>query len=65
MEFRLGSDCFSLTILFFNLATAAVPAYMSTFGPALGLRQMTIARFSWGFYGAKFVALLNCIACVG
>ena len=26
---------------------------------------MTSARFSWGFYGAKFVALLNCIACVG
>lgn len=38
---------------------------MSTFGPALGLRQMTSARYSWGYYGAKAVALLNCIACVG
>jgi len=38
---------------------------MSTFGPKLGLRQMTSARYSWGFYGAKFVAFLNCIACVG
>ncbi len=26
---------------------------------------MTSARFSWGFYGAKLVATLNCIACVG
>ena len=38
---------------------------MATFGPALGLRQMTSARYSWGFYGAKIVAALNCIACVG
>jgi purine-cytosine permease-like protein len=38
---------------------------MSTFGPKLGLRQMTSARFSWGCYGAKLVATLNCIACVG
>lgn len=26
---------------------------------------MTSARYSWGFWGAKLVALLNCIACVG
>ena len=56
---------FRLTIFFFNVVTAIIPAYMSTAGPALGLRQMTSSRFSWGFYGAKFVALLNCIACVG
>ena len=54
-----------LTILFFNAITALIPAFMSTFGPKLGLRQMTSARFSWGFYGAKIVAFLNCIACVG
>ena len=54
-----------LTILFFNAFAAAVTAFMSTFGPKLGLRQMTVTRFSWGFYGAKLVALLNCIACVG
>lgn len=54
-----------LSILFFNAATACIPAFMSTFGPKLGLRQMTSARYSWGFWGAKIVALLNCIACVG
>ncbi|ORX41128.1 cytosine-purine permease [Kockovaella imperatae] len=63
--FYMGLGDSMLTILFFNLVTACIPAYMSTFGPALGLRQMTSSRFSWGFYGAKFVALLNCIACVG
>lgn len=26
---------------------------------------MTSARYSWGWQGAKIVALLNCIACVG
>jgi purine-cytosine permease-like protein len=42
-----------------------IPAFMSTFGPALGLRQMTSARYSWGYYGGKIVGLLACIACVG
>jgi len=51
--------------LFFNAGAALIPAFCSTFGPKLGLRQMTSSRYSWGFYGAKLVALLNCIACVG
>jgi purine-cytosine permease-like protein len=42
-----------------------LPAFCSTFGPRLGLRQMTSSRYSWGFWGAKFVACLNCVACVG
>ncbi|KAK4687714.1 hypothetical protein P7C73_g2403, partial [Tremellales sp. Uapishka_1] len=54
-----------ITILFFNMFPAMIPAFMATFGPKLGLRQMTSARFSWGWYGAKVVAALNCIACVG
>ncbi|KAF7297718.1 Cytosine-purine permease [Mycena kentingensis (nom. inval.)] len=63
--FFLGLGDSMLTILFTNLATCVLPAYMATFGPKLGLRQMTSARFSWGWHGAKIVALLNCIACVG
>ncbi|OWZ31979.1 cytosine permease [Cryptococcus neoformans c8] len=63
--FGLGLGDSMLSILFFNAATACIPAFMSTFGPKLGLRQMTSARYSWGFWGAKIVALLNCIACVG
>jgi purine-cytosine permease-like protein len=33
-----------LVIFFTNVFTAMLPAYMATFGPALGLRQMTSAR---------------------
>jgi purine-cytosine permease-like protein len=54
-----------LTIFFFNVVTACIPAFTATFGPKLGLRAMTNSRFSWGWYGAKIVAFLNCIACVG
>ncbi|KAJ6473038.1 permease for cytosine/purines, uracil, thiamine, allantoin-domain-containing protein [Mycena sanguinolenta] len=63
--FFLGLGDSMLTIFFTNVVTAALPAYMATFGPKLGLRQMTSARYSWGWHGAKIVALLNCIACVG
>ncbi|KAJ7469855.1 putative cytosine-purine permease [Mycena galericulata] len=63
--FELGLGDSLLTIFFTNAATAVLPAYMATFGPKLGLRQMTSARYSWGWHGAKVVALLNCIACVG
>lgn len=57
-------DCL-LTIFFFCIFAGCFPAFCATFGPQLGLRQMTSSRFSWGYYGAKWVALLNCIACVG
>ncbi|KAF7318599.1 Cytosine-purine permease [Mycena chlorophos] len=63
--FFLGLGDSMLTIFFTNVFTAILPAYMATFGPKLGLRQMTSARYSWGWHGAKIVALLNCIACVG
>ncbi|KAL1409851.1 hypothetical protein Q8F55_003850 [Vanrija albida] len=63
--FGLGLGDSLLTIAFFVLASAALPALCSTFGPKLGLRQMTSSRFSWGWAGAKGVAALNCVACVG
>lgn len=63
--FGLGLGDSMLVVLFANVLTACLPAFMAVFGPKLGLRQMTSTRFSWGWYGAKLVALLNCIACVG
>ncbi|KAL7414901.1 putative cytosine-purine permease [Mrakia frigida] len=63
--FGLGLGDSMLVIFFINAFTALLPAYLATFGPALGLRQMTSARYSWGWHGAKIVAMLNCIACVG
>ncbi|RSH85193.1 hypothetical protein EHS25_005000 [Saitozyma podzolica] len=65
VTFYMGLGDSMLTIFFFVTGSTIIPAFMSTFGPKLGLRQMTSARYSWGWYGAKLVALLNCIACVG
>ncbi|KAJ7806852.1 hypothetical protein B0H14DRAFT_1564518 [Mycena olivaceomarginata] len=62
--FFLGLGDSMLTIFFTNVATCVLPAYMATFGPKLGLRQMTSARFV-GVARRQVVALLNCIACVG
>lgn len=62
---QLNNTNSRLTIFFFVVFASMLPAFCSTFGPRLGLRQMTSSRFSWGFWGAKFVACLNCIACVG
>ncbi|KAL7416247.1 permease for cytosine/purines, uracil, thiamine, allantoin-domain-containing protein [Mrakia frigida] len=63
--FYLGLGDSMLIILFVNIFTAVIPAYLATFGPNLGLRQMTSSRYSWGWHGAKIFALLNCVACIG
>ncbi|KAL1747022.1 permease for cytosine/purines, uracil, thiamine, allantoin-domain-containing protein [Schizophyllum fasciatum] len=63
--FKLGLRDAVLTILFFNLLISLPAAYFSTWGPKLGLRQLTIARFSFGYFTALVPVILNCIACVG
>ncbi|OZJ03349.1 hypothetical protein BZG36_04208 [Bifiguratus adelaidae] len=63
--FGLGLGDSFLTIIFINLFGTIFVALLSTFGPKLGLRQMVGSRYAWGWYGTKFVALLNCIACIG
>jgi len=37
-----------LIILFFILLTTTLPAYLSTLGPKIGMRQMVQARYSFG-----------------
>jgi hypothetical protein len=37
-----------LCLLFFNILGATPPALMATLGPKLGLRTMTVQRFSFG-----------------
>ena len=55
-----------LTIIFFNLLSTIPVAYFSTFGPKLGLRQLTLSRFSFSLYFPNcFPIILNSIACVG
>ena len=55
-----------LTIIFFNLLSTIPVAYFSTFGPKLGLRQLTLSRFSFSLYFPNcFPIILNSISCIG
>ena len=54
-----------LTILFFNLLGNLLPSYLGTFGPKLGMRQMCIARYSFGYFPVILVCLLNLIGMIG
>jgi NCS1 nucleoside transporter family len=63
--FRLGFwDSLAIIIIFNALGVLPV-AFFSTLGPKLGLRQMTISRFSFGWVGAIIMALFNVAACIG
>lgn len=69
----LGSSLFGLsfrpavlTIVFFNLLSTIPVAYFATFGPKLGLRQLTLSRFAFSLYFPACIPIvLNIIACVG
>ncbi|KAK3654869.1 hypothetical protein LTR56_003727 [Elasticomyces elasticus] len=52
-------------VLFFNLIGALPPALQSTLGPKLGLRTLTIQRFSFGYWPAKLIAFINLINMIG
>src|SRR5215472_12433891 len=63
--FGLGFwDSLAVIIVFNVLGTLPV-AFFSTLGPRLGLRQMTISRFSFGWVGGIIMALFNVAACIG
>ena len=57
-------DSFGAIVLFNFLGVLPV-AFFSTLGPKLGLRQMTISRFSFGWVGGIIMALFNVGACIG
>lgn len=46
------------TIVAFSLVAALVPAYFTTFGMNLGLRQIVHSRYSFGYFGACLPGLL-------
>ncbi len=52
-------------IIIFNILGVLPVAFFSTLGPKLGLRQMTITRFSFGWVGGIIMALFNVAACIG
>lgn len=53
------------TIIFFNAISILPVCYYSTFGSRLGLRQMIITRYSFGYLGTPLIAALNVLACIG
>jgi NCS1 nucleoside transporter family len=63
--FQLGFWDSIAVIIIFNALGVLPVAFFSTLGPKLGLRQMTISRFSFGWVGAIIMALFNIAACIG
>ncbi len=63
--FQMGFWDSVLAIVLFNILGVLPVAFFSTLGPKLGLRQMTISRFSFGWGGAAVMALFNVAACIG
>src|ERR1051325_8444353 len=49
--FHLGFWDSLIAIILFNILGVLPVAFFSTLGPKLGLRQMTISRFSFGWVG--------------
>lgn len=63
--FPLGFWDSLAVILIFNALGVLAPALFSTLGPRLGLRQMTISRFAFGWVGGIIMAIFNVAACIG
>ena len=63
--FKLGFWDSVVAIVIFNALGVLPVAFFSTLGPKLGLRQMTISRFSFGWVGAMIMAVFNVAACIG
>ncbi|KAJ5329747.1 hypothetical protein MYU51_011835 [Penicillium brevicompactum] len=52
-------------VMFSTLLGAMVTGWCATMGPGTGLRQVAIARFSFGYYPSSIIALLNVIEQLG
>jgi purine-cytosine permease-like protein len=63
--FNLGLYESFVTIIIFNLLAIIPIAGIACFGPASGLRTMVFSRYSWGYYGASIMSILNLIVALG
>jgi NCS1 nucleoside transporter family len=62
--FGLGFWDSIVVIIIFNALGVLAPSMLSILGPRLGLRQMTISRFSFGWVGGVIMSIFNVAACV-
>ena len=65
LSFGLGLRDASLIILFFTILSTIPVAYMCTWGPKTGMRQLIIARFVYGKYFVSLLILLNLATLTG
>ncbi|KAJ9192177.1 hypothetical protein DTO164E3_8513 [Paecilomyces variotii] len=54
-----------LCIIFFNIIGFLPVAYMCTFGPTFGMRQMVVSRFWVGYQTMRLFAAINSCICIG
>ena len=64
-EFGLSLKESLLCCVFGTLIGSCAPAYCATFGAATGLRQMSVSRYSFGWYPSKLITLVNVVQQIG
>ncbi|KAF7719346.1 Uncharacterized protein PECH_006370 [Penicillium ucsense] len=64
-EFGLSLKQSLLITIFASLLAASLSGFCATFGAATGLRQISVSRYSFGWWPNKLVALLNAIQQMG
>ena len=64
-EFGLSLKQSILICIFASILGGAVSGFCATFGAPMGLRQISVGRYSMGWYPNKLVALLNTIQQLG
>ncbi|KAL7807141.1 permease for cytosine/purines, uracil, thiamine, allantoin domain-containing protein [Trichoderma aethiopicum] len=64
-EFGLSLKQSILVTIFASIMGGAVTGYCATFGAATGLRQISVSRYSFGWWPNKLIALLNSIQQMG
>ncbi|KAI1380598.1 putative nucleoside transporter [Hypoxylon crocopeplum] len=67
LGWQLGLDLRQsiLIIIFGTFAGATITSWCATMGAPTGLRQVSICRYSFGWYPAKVIAMLNVIQQIG
>ncbi|KAI1822008.1 permease for cytosine/purines, uracil, thiamine, allantoin-domain-containing protein [Xylaria intraflava] len=64
-EFGLSLRQTIVISIFASILGASLPGFTATFGPATGLRQNSVSRYSFGWWPNKLMAALNAITQVG
>ncbi|KAH8691666.1 permease for cytosine/purines, uracil, thiamine, allantoin-domain-containing protein [Talaromyces proteolyticus] len=64
-EFGLSLRQSIVITIFASLLGASITGFCATFGAATGLRQISVSRYSFGWWPNKLIALLNSIQQMG